>query len=49
MTIEEQKTELCSLVSFQLWNFKDGGSKNARLLAKNPHTKDNSLEAHISF
>jgi hypothetical protein len=29
------------LVSVRLWNFKDGGSLNAKFLAKNQHTQRN--------
>ena len=30
--------KMCRLISVRLWNFKDGGSKKARILAKNQHT-----------
>ena len=31
------------LISVRLWNFKDGGSKKARFLAKNQYTQRKSL------
>ena len=34
---------VCTIFSVRLWNFKDGGSKKARLLAKNQYTQRKPL------
>ena len=39
----------CTLMSVRVWNFKDGGSKNARFLPKNDMLKGNCFKIILRF